>query len=128
MTFDEKKFYYTKEHEWLRVEDDYAYVGITNHAQGELGDIIFIEFPEVGDSFDVMDVFGTIEAVKTVADLFCPIKCKIVEINTNLENNPEKVNSSPFNEGWLIKVKLLNNNDLKELLDYSTYNELINNE
>ena len=128
MTFDEKKFYYTKEHEWLRVEDDYAYVGITNHAQGELGDIIFIEFPEVGDSFDVMDVFGTIEAVKTVADLFCPIKCKIVEINTNLENNPEKVNSSPFNEGWLFKVKLLNNNDLKELLDYSTYNELINNE
>ena len=121
---NEKELLYTKEHEWVKIEDNIAYVGITNHAQSELGDIIFVEFPEVGDSFNSNDVFGTIEAVKTVADLFMPVNSEIIEINEMLENEPEKINSDPYNDGWIVKVKLSDNNN-DDLLSYEEYNKLI---
>ena len=121
---NEKELLYTKEHEWLKIEDNIAYVGITNHAQSELGDIIFVEFPQVGDKFNSNDVFGTIEAVKTVADLFMPVNSEIIEINEMLENEPEKINSDPYNDGWIVKVKLSDNNN-DDLLSYEEYNKLI---
>ena len=121
---NEKELLYTKEHEWLKIEDNIAYVGITNHAQSELGDIIFVEFPQVGDKFNSNDVFGTIEAVKTVADLFMPVNSEIIEINEILENEPEKINSDPYNDGWIVKVKLSDNNN-DDLLSYEEYNKLI---
>ena len=121
---NEKELLYTKEHEWVKIEDNIAYVGITNHAQSELGDIIFVEFPEVGDSFNSNDVFGTIEAVKTVADLFMPVNSEIIEINEMLENEPEKINTDPYNDGWIVKVKLSDNNN-DDLLSYEEYNKLI---
>jgi len=121
---NEKELLYTKEHEWVKIEDNIAYVGITNHAQSELGDIIFVEFPEVGDKFDSNDVFGTIEAVKTVADLFMPVNSEIIEINEILENEPEKINTDPYNDGWIVKVKLSDNNN-NDLLSYEEYNKLI---
>ena len=121
---NEKELLYTKEHEWVKIEDNIAYVGITNHAQSELGDIIFVEFPEVGDKFNSNDVFGTIEAVKTVADLFMPVNSEIIEINEMLENEPEKINTDPYNDGWIVKVKLSDNNN-DDLLSYEEYNKLI---
>ena len=121
---NEKELLYTKEHEWVKIEDNIAYVGITNHAQSELGDIIFVEFPEVGDKFNSNDVFGTIEAVKTVADLFMPVNSEIIEINEILENEPEKINTDPYNDGWIVKVKLSDNNN-DDLLSYEEYNKLI---
>ena len=114
---------YTKEHEWVKMQNNEAIVGITDYAQSELGDIIFIEFPSVGDKVRQNDVSGTIEAVKTVADIFSPISGSIVEINQALEDNPEYVNSDPYGKGWLIKIKVdddLNDNVLlsaKEYLD-----------
>ena len=127
MSIEKEKLYYTKDHEWLRLEGEFAYIGITDHAQSELGDIIFVEFPESGDVFDLMDVFGTIEAVKTVADLFIPIRCEVVEINDDLEDNPEKINSNPYDDGWLIKVKVSNHDDINLLLSHSEYEKMIIN-
>ena len=102
---NESNFLFTKEHEWLNIDGNEAKIGITNFAQGELGDIVFVELPEVGDSFDKDEVFGTIEAVKTVADLFMPVSGEVVSINSNIEDNPELINSKPFNDGWIIKIK-----------------------
>ena len=95
---------YTKDHEWVSFDNDIATIGITDYAQSELGDIIFIEFPNVDDTFNNDDVFGTIEAVKTVADIFSPIKGKVIEINIDLENNPGIVNKDPYGTGWIIKL------------------------
>ena len=97
---------YTKDHEWAKIENGVATIGITDFAQGELGDIVFVEFLEVGESFNAGDVFGTIEAVKTVTDLFSPISGKIVAINEGLDNDPGKVNSDPYGDGWLVKIRL----------------------
>ena len=121
---NEKELLYTKEHEWVKIEDNIAYVGITNHAQSELGDIIFVDIEEVGKNFNSNDVFGTIEAVKTVADLFMPVNSEIIEINKMLENEPEKINTDPYNDGWIVKVKLSDNNN-DDLLSYEEYNKLI---
>ena len=117
---------FTKEHEWLIVDGDIATVGITDFAQGELGDIIFIELPSVGDCFISEEVFGTIEAVKTVADLFMPIKGDIIEVNDEIEDNPDYVNSSPYEKGWIVKIKISNTNDLGSLLNHEDYKKLIN--
>ena len=117
---------FTKEHEWLIVDGDIATIGITDFAQGELGDIIFIELPSVGDSFVSEEVFGTIEAVKTVADLFMPIKGDIIEINDQIEDNPDYVNSSPYEKGWIAKIKISNASDLGNLLNHEDYKKLIN--
>ena len=115
---------FTKEHEWIKIDGDTALIGITDYAQSELGDIIFVELPEVDDSFAINDVFGTIEAVKTVADLYIPIDAEIVEINELLESEPEKINTDPYNDGWIVKVKLSDNNN-DDLLSYEEYNKLI---
>ena len=122
---------YTKEHEWLRLEDPsletskIAYVGITEFAQGELGDIVFVELPNVNDIFDKNDIFGTIEAVKTLADLYIPVSAKIIEINENLEDQPELINSDPYNDGWIVKIELNNVSEIDSLLNLDAYNKLI---
>ena len=97
---------YTKDHEWIRVIDNILTIGITDFAQGELGDIIFVEFPGIGDEFQKDDPFGTIEAVKTVADIFAPVQGKISEINHNIKNSPEIINSDPYGDGWLVKIEI----------------------
>ena len=116
---------YTSDHEWVKVEGVNAYIGITDFAQSELGDIVFIEFPEVGDIFSEGDVFGTVEAVKTVADLFAPISGEIIEINDTLENSPESINIDAYNDGWIIKIKIGNSDELDSLLDPQSYKGLI---
>ena len=117
---------YTNEHEWLKLEGNVAYIGITDFAQGELGDIVFVEFPNIGESFDRNDVFGTIEAVKTLADLFLPVSGKIVEVNEKIENEPELINSDPYNDGWLIKMTISNPDELNEILKPEDYKKIIN--
>ena len=97
---------YTKDHEWIRVIDNILTIGITDFAQGELGDIIFVEFPEIGEELQKDDPFGTIEAVKTVADIFAPVQGKIIEINHDIENSPEVINSDPYGDGWLVKIEI----------------------
>jgi len=120
---DDRK--YTKDHEWALLVGDTVTVGITDFAQGELGDIIFIEFPNTGDTFAQGDAFGTVEAVKTVADLFMPLAGVIVAVNTDLEDAPEKVNGDPYGEGWMVKIKLSNPSEWNKLLDANGYKELI---
>ena len=102
---------YTKDHEWIKIENGIATVGITDYAQGELGDIIFIELPEIGDSFQAGDSIGTIEAVKTVADIYSPMNGEILEVNINLEDNPDIINTDPYDSGWIIKLNNFTNND-----------------
>ena len=116
--------YYTKDHEWVKVNDCIATIGITNYAQSELGDIIFIEFPEVGSNCNIGDAIGTIEAVKTVADLYSPMKGTIKEINNILENTPESINTDPYGKGWIIKLNI-SNEKLSDLLTANQYEKLI---
>ena len=117
---------YTNEHEWIRVEGSEAFVGITDYAQSELGDIVFVELPNTDDEFEKNDVFGAIEAVKTLADLFLPVSGKIVEVNENIENEPELINSDPYNDGWLIKMSISNPDELNEILKPEDYKKIIN--
>ena len=117
---------YTKEHEWVRIDGDIITVGITDHAQSELGDIIFIEFPELNQLISKDEPFGTIEAVKTVADLFGPVTGKVLEINEALEDNPDLVNSDVYGEGWIVKITCTNDYELDDLLDSEKYKEMIN--
>ena len=116
---------YTKEHEWLKVDGETAIIGITEHAQSELGDIIFIEFPNIDQEIDKNEPFGTIEAVKTVADLFAPVSGKVIKINETLEDNPEFVNSDPYVNGWVVKVSISDTSELEELMSADKYAELI---
>jgi len=116
---------YTKEHEWLRIEGDVAFVGITDFAQGELGDIVFLEIETEGESLDIEEVFGTIEAVKTVSDLFMPVSGAVVEINPLLEDHPELVNSDPYGKGWLIKISLKDASELNKLLSAEQYGAML---
>ncbi|MCC6819022.1 MAG: glycine cleavage system protein GcvH [Bacteroidia bacterium] len=116
---------YTKEHEWISVEGDIATVGITDFAQGELGDIVFVEIETQGQSLAKDSTFGTVEAVKTVSDLFMPISGEISEVNPALESNPELINQDPYNGGWMVKIKISNIDELNDLLDTSAYKALI---
>jgi glycine cleavage system H protein len=116
---------YTKDHEWVRIEGDIALVGITDFAQGELGDIVYVEIETEGETLDQEEVFGSVEAVKTVSDLFMPLSGEIIEFNTNLESNPELVNSDPYGDGWMIKVKLSDTSQIAGLLDALAYSNLI---
>jgi glycine cleavage system H protein len=116
---------YTSDHEWVSMEDGVATIGVTDFAQSELGDIVFVEFPEVGDSFEIGETFGTIEAVKTVADLFMPVSGEIVAINEELDVDPAKVNSDPYDDGWLVKIKLSNSDEGDELMSFTSYEEMI---
>lgn len=102
---------YTKDHEWVKIEGDIATVGVTDFAQGELGDIVYVEIETEGETIDAGEVFGTVEAVKTVSDLFMPVSGEVVEVNTDLEGNPEVVNSDPYGEGWMIKIKVQDKGD-----------------
>ena len=116
---------YTKEHEWVSLEGDVAVVGITDFAQGELGDIVFVEVETVDETLDADEVFGTVEAVKTVSDLFLPVAGEIVEFNEAVEDDPALVNNDPYGEGWLIKVKVSNPADVDGLLDGEAYKNVI---
>ena len=115
---------YTKEHEWLRIEGNTATVGITDYAQGELGDVVFVELPEAGTEAELMKPFGTIEAVKAVSDIFSPVTGKIVEINELLENDPMVVNRDPYGDGWMVKIEMTNSSELEELLSADDYLKL----
>lgn len=117
---------YTEDHEWVRLENDMAYIGITDFAQHELGDIVYVEIETLGEILKQNGIFGTVEAVKTVSDLFLPIAGKILEINPKLETNPELVNSDPYGEGWMIKIKIANLFDIEWLLRPDAYSILIN--
>jgi len=116
---------YTKDHEWIRVEGEEATIGITDFAQGELGDIVFLEIPTVGEEVAANEVFGTIEAVKTVSDLFMPVTSTILSINDQLDSAPELVNTDPYGDGWIVKVKINNTADLEQLLTADAYQELV---
>ena len=115
---------YTKDHEWVVLDGKVATVGITDFAQSELGDIVYIEVDTVDEELNKDEVFGTVEAVKTVSDLFLPMSGKIIDFNESLNDNPEKVNDSPYGEGWIIKVEITNPAELDELLDSKTYSEI----
>ena len=116
---------YTKDHEWVKIDGDIATIGITDFAQGELGDIVYVEVETLDETLDKDEVFGTVEAVKTVSDLFLPLSGEIIEFNDSLEAEPEKVNSDPYGEGWMIKVKMSNVEEVEELMDDAAYKELI---
>ncbi len=116
---------YTNDHEWLKIDGDIAYVGVTDFAQNELGDIVYIEVDTVGDSVNEGDVFGTIEAVKTVSDLFIPVDAEIIEFNSALEDAPEKVNEAPYKDGWIVKIKISDASQINGLLSAEEYKALI---
>jgi glycine cleavage system H protein len=116
---------YTKDHEWVLIENDIATIGITNFAQGELGDIVYVEVDTVGEKFEAEEVFGSVEAVKTVSDLFLPLAGEIIEFNELLESEPEKVNDDPYGEGWMIKVQISDSTEVENLMSSEEYKELI---
>jgi glycine cleavage system H protein len=116
---------YTKDHEWLRIEGDEAVIGITDFAQHELGDIVYVEVETVGQQLNAGDVFGTVEAVKTVSDLFLPVNGSITEVNPKLNSNPELVNTDPYGEGWMVKMKLASAADASSLMDSAAYQALV---
>jgi len=116
---------YTQEHEWVKLDDKVAIIGITDYAQGELGDIVFVELPLIDEHFDKGESFGTVEAVKTVSDLYMPLSGKIIEVNEKLEDQPELINSDPYNDGWVIKLQLDSAEDINNLIDSEKYKELI---
>ena len=116
---------YTKDHEWVCVEDNIAYIGITDFAQGELGDIVYVDISTEGEELTHEEIFGTVEAVKTVSDLFMPLSGKILELNKGLDSNPEAVNKDPYGEGWMIKVEMKDAAELNNLMNASDYRTLI---
>jgi glycine cleavage system H protein len=116
---------YTKDHEWLRVEGNFGYVGVTDFAQGELGDVVFVEIETVGETLKKEEVFGTIEAVKTVSDMFMPVGGEIIELNPMLEQTPEVVNKDPYGNGWMVKIKITDSTEVKSLLTAEKYKTLL---
>ena len=116
---------YTKDHEWVRIDGDIATVGITDFAQDQLGDIVYVEVETLGETLNKEEVFGTVEAVKTVSDLYLPLSGEIIEFNESLESEPEKVNTDPYGKGWMIKIKFSNADEIAELLDDAAYKKLI---
>ena len=120
-----KELKYSKDHEWLRVEGGNAYIGITEFAQGELGDIVFVDVDTEGEELEKEEVFGSIEAVKTVSDLFMPINGEVLSFNEKLEDEPELINTDPYGEGWIVKITISDVTELDELLDASAYEELV---
>ena len=116
---------YTKDHEWVRIEGDIAYIGITDFAQGELGDIVFVDVDTNGEDLDKEEVFGSIEAVKTVSDLFMPVSGKVISFNEQLEQEPELINSDPYGNGWIIKISIADATDFDSLLNSASYKDLV---
>ena len=120
-----KDLKYTEDHEWVRLEGDHAYIGITDYAQGELGDVVYVDLPAEGDEFGKQDVFGSIEAVKAASDLYCPISGKVVEINEKVADVPETINKDPYGAGWMVKIVVSDASELDELLDDAGYEQFI---
>ncbi|GAA4713279.1 glycine cleavage system protein GcvH [Brevibacillus fulvus] len=120
-----KELLYSEEHEWVRVEGNKAYIGITSFAQDELGDIVFVELPEVGTTIQQDEPFGSVESVKTVSELYAPVSGKVVEVNGELENAPELVNSSPYDKAWMIAVEISDTSELEKLLDADKYEAMV---
>ena len=118
---------YTEEHEWIKIDGNTAIIGITDFAQGELGDIVYIDIDSIGNEIDGSEIFGTVEAVKTVSDLFMPIKGKVLEINSNIESTPEIVNEDPYGKGWTIKIEISEDEEISNLLSAEEYRNLIDN-
>ena len=116
---------YTKDHEWVKIEGNQAIIGITDYAQGELGDIVYVEIEALGEDLKKEEIFGSVEAVKTVSDLFLPVSGKITEMNEELEDNPELINEDPYEKGWIIKMEIQNPAELEELLDSDSYKDLV---
>ena len=116
---------YTKDHEWVKIDGDTAIIGVTDFAQGELGDIVYVEVETLDETLEKEEVFGTVEAVKTVSDLYMPVSGEIIEFNDSLEDEPEKVNEDPYGEGWMIKIKLSDTSELDDLLSADEYKEVI---
>ncbi len=119
---------YTEEHEWVLVEDDIVTIGITDFAQEQLGDVVFVELPEVGDDLEMGKSFGVVESVKAVSDIYAPVSGEVVEINDELPNEPEIINSSPYDDGWLVRLKLTDPGELDDLMDADAYQEFIEKE
>jgi glycine cleavage system H protein len=122
-----KELKYTEEHEWIRIDGNTATIGITDFAQGELGDIVYIDIDSIGNELDGNEIFGTVEAVKTVSDLFMPIKGKVLEINSDIESTPEIVNEDPYGKGWIIKIEIHEDQDISNLLSDEEYRNMIDN-
>ncbi len=120
-----EEYLYTKDHEWVLVQGDVATVGITDYAQHELGDVVYVDLPEVGDSFEANEPFGSVESVKAVSEIFCPIGGEVTEVNAKLEETPELVNESPHQNAWMIKLRVSNADELKELLSAEEYEEYL---
>tara|TARA_B100000401_G_scaffold79939_1_gene50166 strand:+ start:1474 stop:1851 length:378 start_codon:yes stop_codon:yes gene_type:complete len=120
-----KDLKYTEDHEWVKIEGEEAVIGITSFAQSELGDIVFVEIDSEGDTIEKSEVFGTVEAVKTVSDLYMPLSGEILSYNSELDNSPEKVNDDPYGDGWMIRIKLTDQSEIDSLLDCQQYEELI---
>mgnify|MGYP001054804217 CR=1 FL=1 len=120
-----EEYLYTKDHEWVHVQGGIATVGITDYAQHELGDVVYVDLPEVGDSFEASEPFGSVESVKAVSEIFCPFSGEVVEVNAQLEDSPETVNQSPHERAWMIKLRMSNPDELKELLSSEEYEEYL---
>ncbi len=120
--------YYSKDHEWLRVEGDTGTVGITDHAQNALGDVVYVELPKVGETFGAHDVFGSVESVKAVSEIFFPVAGEVTEVNESLNDEPEKVNTDPYGEGWMVRVRLTSPGDVDSLLSPAEYEDFIKSE
>ena len=116
---------YTKDHEWILIQDNIGTIGITDYAQHELGDVVYVELPEVGDTFDANEPFGSVESVKAVSEIFCPVSGEVVEVNAKLEESPELINQSPHDKAWMIKIRLSKPDELKELLNAQEYEEYL---
>ncbi len=120
-----EKLKYTKEHEWVKIEGNIATIGITDFAQDQLGDVVFIELPNIGDEFDQMQTFGTIEAVKAVSDMYLPLSGKITEVNADLDDNPMVINSDPFGQGWMVKIEIKKTAEIELLLSPEDYKKIL---
>ena len=121
-----KELKYTNDHEWVKIENEFAIVGITNFAQQELGDIVYVDIESLNQKINKGEIFGTVEAVKTVSDLFMPISGKVIEINEKLDSEPELVNNDPYGDGWMIKIKIEDGLEIEKLLDFSSYENIAN--
>ncbi len=119
---------YTKEHEWLRITGEGGIVGITDHAQKELGDIVYVELPKTGTKFDSGETFGSVESVKAVSELYIPVSAEVIEVNEDLGSSPEKINEDPYGAGWMIRIRLLNKNETADLMSAEEYDEYTSEE
>jgi glycine cleavage system H protein len=119
------EYLYSTDHEWISVQDDVATIGITDYAQHELGDVVFVDLPEVGDSFEANEPFGSVESVKAVSEIFCPVSGEVIEVNPTLDANPELINESPHEKAWMIRIRFTNPDELKKLMNADAYEEYL---